>query len=372
MSFDRARADIQKERPAHLYPDVLRRCFDRIAKEFAVEPDRDRAGAIRRLAASMAGLFRQPCRPQGASGAGEDRCAEQHRQCVARQFMPQAGDPFRSGRHRPRALAPTSRTGRISIRRSSSSNPVASGESAFCMWGKVSVPTLRRQTGWASNAPGSTAPAVRWDSRGGRRRGSPRSHRQQPGRARFGNAPNATQRTLDQHWRRIDDEACSGCSRCALLCATTATAVAQLESMRCWIASRRTTRYRLATARPRSRFPISTMPASRSATRPISASRSWTRSARSSIWLKCRRQLGARQSSKPGSAGGQRHRRHRMRLHRQHHRPAGTGRFQRPAISSPPAIAGAKADRASGKWRISTARWWPCPSTPRPSGWSRG
>lgn len=39
MSFDRARADIQKERPAHLYPDVLRRCFDRIAKEFAVEPD---------------------------------------------------------------------------------------------------------------------------------------------------------------------------------------------------------------------------------------------------------------------------------------------------------------------------------------------
>ncbi|HUO00429.1 MAG TPA: HAD-IA family hydrolase [Bradyrhizobium sp.] len=39
MAFDRARADIQKERPAHLYPDVLRRCFERISKEFAVEVD---------------------------------------------------------------------------------------------------------------------------------------------------------------------------------------------------------------------------------------------------------------------------------------------------------------------------------------------
>jgi 2-haloalkanoic acid dehalogenase type II len=38
--FDRARAAIQKERPAHLYPDVLRRCFDRIAAEFAI-PVRD-------------------------------------------------------------------------------------------------------------------------------------------------------------------------------------------------------------------------------------------------------------------------------------------------------------------------------------------
>ena len=27
MTFDRARAEIQKERPAHLYPEVLRRCF---------------------------------------------------------------------------------------------------------------------------------------------------------------------------------------------------------------------------------------------------------------------------------------------------------------------------------------------------------
>jgi putative hydrolase of the HAD superfamily len=39
MAFDRARADIQKERPAHLYPDVLRRCFDRIAKEFGLVAD---------------------------------------------------------------------------------------------------------------------------------------------------------------------------------------------------------------------------------------------------------------------------------------------------------------------------------------------
>lgn len=39
MAFDRARADIQKERPAHLYPDVLRRCFDCISNEFAAEVD---------------------------------------------------------------------------------------------------------------------------------------------------------------------------------------------------------------------------------------------------------------------------------------------------------------------------------------------
>lgn len=36
MAFDRARADIQKERPALLYPEVLRRCFDRIAAGFGV------------------------------------------------------------------------------------------------------------------------------------------------------------------------------------------------------------------------------------------------------------------------------------------------------------------------------------------------
>jgi 2-haloacid dehalogenase len=39
MAFDRARAEIQKERPAHLYPEILRRCFDRIAKEFGVKAE---------------------------------------------------------------------------------------------------------------------------------------------------------------------------------------------------------------------------------------------------------------------------------------------------------------------------------------------
>ena len=39
MAFDRARASIQKERPAHLYPEVLRRCFDRISREFNVAAD---------------------------------------------------------------------------------------------------------------------------------------------------------------------------------------------------------------------------------------------------------------------------------------------------------------------------------------------
>jgi 2-haloacid dehalogenase len=37
MAFDRARADIQRQRPAHLYPEVLRRCFDRLCREFGVE-----------------------------------------------------------------------------------------------------------------------------------------------------------------------------------------------------------------------------------------------------------------------------------------------------------------------------------------------
>lgn len=45
MAFDRARAEIQKERPAHRYPEVLRRCFDRICGEFdvAVDPARREA-----------------------------------------------------------------------------------------------------------------------------------------------------------------------------------------------------------------------------------------------------------------------------------------------------------------------------------------
>lgn len=43
MAFDRARAEIQKERPAHLYPEVLRRCFDRISAELKLPTD----GALR-------------------------------------------------------------------------------------------------------------------------------------------------------------------------------------------------------------------------------------------------------------------------------------------------------------------------------------
>jgi 2-haloalkanoic acid dehalogenase type II len=39
MSFDRARAATQKERPAHLYPEVLRRCFDRISSDFGASID---------------------------------------------------------------------------------------------------------------------------------------------------------------------------------------------------------------------------------------------------------------------------------------------------------------------------------------------
>lgn len=46
MSFDRARAIIQKERPAHLYPEVLRRCFDRISGDFGVPLDPKRREAF--------------------------------------------------------------------------------------------------------------------------------------------------------------------------------------------------------------------------------------------------------------------------------------------------------------------------------------
>jgi 2-haloacid dehalogenase len=46
MSFDRARAIIQKERPAHLYPEVLRRCFDRISGDFGVSIDPERREAF--------------------------------------------------------------------------------------------------------------------------------------------------------------------------------------------------------------------------------------------------------------------------------------------------------------------------------------
>jgi 2-haloacid dehalogenase len=41
IAFDRARAEIQKIRPALLYPDVLRRCFERISAAFDVAVDRD-------------------------------------------------------------------------------------------------------------------------------------------------------------------------------------------------------------------------------------------------------------------------------------------------------------------------------------------
>jgi putative hydrolase of the HAD superfamily len=46
MAFDRARAEIQKERPAKLYPDVLRRCWERISAEFGVAADRQEREAF--------------------------------------------------------------------------------------------------------------------------------------------------------------------------------------------------------------------------------------------------------------------------------------------------------------------------------------
>jgi 2-haloalkanoic acid dehalogenase type II len=46
MAFDRARAEIQKIRPALLYPDVLRQCFDRIAAEYKLTGDEDLRGTF--------------------------------------------------------------------------------------------------------------------------------------------------------------------------------------------------------------------------------------------------------------------------------------------------------------------------------------
>ena len=40
-AFDLARADIQKERPAHPYPEILRRCFDRLSHHCGVRADPD-------------------------------------------------------------------------------------------------------------------------------------------------------------------------------------------------------------------------------------------------------------------------------------------------------------------------------------------
>lgn len=42
MAFDGARARVQKERPAHLYPDVLSKCFGIICAEFGVAVNEDR------------------------------------------------------------------------------------------------------------------------------------------------------------------------------------------------------------------------------------------------------------------------------------------------------------------------------------------
>jgi 2-haloacid dehalogenase len=49
MAFDRARAEIQKIRPALLYPDVLRRCFERICGEFGVSVDTTERDAFARM-----------------------------------------------------------------------------------------------------------------------------------------------------------------------------------------------------------------------------------------------------------------------------------------------------------------------------------
>jgi len=48
MAFDLARAEIQQERPAHPYPEVLRRCFDRMSAEFKVPVDADQKAEFSR------------------------------------------------------------------------------------------------------------------------------------------------------------------------------------------------------------------------------------------------------------------------------------------------------------------------------------
>ena len=62
MAFDRARAEIQRERPVHLYPEVLRRCFDRISAELGVAID------TREREAFAASPHQWPAYPDSHSG----------------------------------------------------------------------------------------------------------------------------------------------------------------------------------------------------------------------------------------------------------------------------------------------------------------
>ena len=48
MAFDRARAEIQQAPPAHMYSEVLRRCFDRISADFKVPVDADQKAEFSR------------------------------------------------------------------------------------------------------------------------------------------------------------------------------------------------------------------------------------------------------------------------------------------------------------------------------------
>ncbi len=83
MAFDRARADTQQARPAYPYPEILRRCFDRICREYGVAIDRREREQFALTPSSVAGLSRQPRRPGGASSPCESRRTEQYRQRFA-------------------------------------------------------------------------------------------------------------------------------------------------------------------------------------------------------------------------------------------------------------------------------------------------
>lgn len=87
MAFDGARAEIQRERPAHLYPEVLRRCFDRLCREFEVEPDDEERNRFARGAAHLACFRRQSRWSRCSSATREDRGVEQYRQRITSIFV---------------------------------------------------------------------------------------------------------------------------------------------------------------------------------------------------------------------------------------------------------------------------------------------
>ena len=95
MAFDGARAVIQKARPAYLYPEVLRRSFDRISVDFGVALEAADREAFAKTPHDWPAFPDSHKRPQGTASPGQDRRAQQYRRGLAGEFLPQARLPIR-------------------------------------------------------------------------------------------------------------------------------------------------------------------------------------------------------------------------------------------------------------------------------------